>query len=491
MTAARYWRVVGIRAYGGGEIEITAARLADAAGVPVVESAVLTCTGIVAGGSLSNLSDADLTTGARFDTSSNGFALGWDFGAGVTVSVSNLLIGASDLIEDFVSEYTLQYSDTGVDWVTLRNVGRILWPGANTLNALGVGDAFYDNTSLLLHADGLHGSTVVTDSSVSPKTMTAKGNAALSTVYAAFGGASLRMTGAVGDGVYSPYNAAFDFGTGDFCIEFSLRLSSWGLEGIFGLYYTHVIGCREQLLTTGWAVWLTGTSSGRSAIQMRIGGVDTSFSYTWPLGSFVKVKLYRVGTTVYCVVDDTLIGTATNSASGDGSQMLTIGYHRDTTRGDTFVLDGYIDEIRVTKGVSRDSESAVSEPFPDGLSGDVVVPVPVFALARVDASTTLGADVGDAEVLQPQPSVAIDHEDGGGLAIVGTVKEASLPVNHPLARRVRLINELDGRVVRETWSDTAGDYSFSGIRGGRKYSVISYDHLHNYRAVIADNQEAA
>ena len=71
--------------------------------------------------------------------------------------------------------------------------------------------------------------------------------------------------------------------------------------------------------------------------------------------------------------------------------------------------------------------------------------------------------------------------------IVGTVKEKASPVNAPLRRKVRLFHEFSGRFIRETWSNDAGDYEFAGIDPTRRYTVVSYDYLQNYRAVIADN----
>lgn len=63
-----------------------------------------------------------------------------------------------------------------------------------------------------------------------------------------------------------------------------------------------------------------------------------------------------------------------------------------------------------------------------------------------------------------------------------------MPTNTPLRRRVILLNHIDKRVIRETWSDqTTGVYAFIGIAMGRKYDVISYDHTGAYRGVVADN----
>lgn len=77
--------------------------------------------------------------------------------------------------------------------------------------------------------------------------------------------------------------------------------------------------------------------------------------------------------------------------------------------------------------------------------------------------------------------------DGDGF-ISGTVKRDADPVDIPLKRRVRLHREHDGLPVRETWSDpVTGAYSFPQISRDFVYTVVAYDYEHNYRAVIADN----
>lgn len=72
--------------------------------------------------------------------------------------------------------------------------------------------------------------------------------------------------------------------------------------------------------------------------------------------------------------------------------------------------------------------------------------------------------------------------------IRGTVKRKDTPANAPLRRRVRLIRERDGLKMRETWSDAAtGAYQFDYIDELQRWTVITYDHEHNYRAEVADN----
>ena len=78
---------------------------------------------------------------------------------------------------------------------------------------------------------------------------------------------------------------------------------------------------------------------------------------------------------------------------------------------------------------------------------------------------------------------------GQGIGRVrGTVKRKDQPANVPLKRRVRLVRERDGLVLREAWSDAVtGEYDFQYIDELQTWTVIAYDHEHNFRSVIADN----
>ncbi len=87
-----------------------------------------------------------------------------------------------------------------------------------------------------------------------------------------------------------------------------------------------------------------------------------------------------------------------------------------------------------------------------------------------------------------QPAILRDLYFGGFGRITGTVAEKSTPANTPLRRRVVLTDDRSRMAIRETWSDaTTGEYTFNGIRPDCRYTVTSFDHSGQYRAVIADN----
>lgn len=70
--------------------------------------------------------------------------------------------------------------------------------------------------------------------------------------------------------------------------------------------------------------------------------------------------------------------------------------------------------------------------------------------------------------------------------ILGTVKEAHLPSDIPLSRRVRLHRKSDGMLIDETWSNATGNYAFTNI-AIQKYYVVAFDHTDTYNAVIKDS----
>lgn len=65
----------------------------------------------------------------------------------------------------------------------------------------------------------------------------------------------------------------------------------------------------------------------------------------------------------------------------------------------------------------------------------------------------------------------------------GTVKKDGTP-DVPVRRRVRLVDQVTGRFIRETWSDAVtGAYVFNYIAPG-VYTVYALDHTGEYGGTI-------
>lgn len=117
------------------------------------------------------------------------------------------------------------------------------------------------------------------------------------------------------------------------------------------------------------------------------------------------------------------------------------------------------------------------------LPGVVTVPLDINTLVK----SPLKLELAITKDVKPVIKFYYDPDEGN-FRIVGTVKSKGVVSNYPLRRKVQLIEEKSGRVIREVWSDqTTGEYSFNNIMGGRPYSVVAYDYLGMFKAVIADN----
>lgn len=106
-------------------------------------------------------------------------------------------------------------------------------------------------------------------------------------------------------------------------------------------------------------------------------------------------------------------------------------------------------------------------------------------------ATYLVKSVAQVVVCGPESGATPDFVTGmlgqGIGRVHGTVAQKNDPANVPLRRKVWLLRQRDGIKIRETWSDaTTGVYDFRYIDELQLWTVISFDHTGDKRAVIAD-----
>lgn len=178
------------------------------------------------------------------------------------------------------------------------------------------------------------------------------------------------------------------------------------------------------------------------------------------------------------VASSSSVASGTPSSSSNGDFVVGgAGY------SDTLPLDGYVDEIRCVFG----HELYTADFTPPTAPYDDIPLLDGVAKTATVFSKPLGSFATTPKRYAPFVKVK-DTYFGGRGQIIATVKEKNTPVNTPLRRKVWLIRERDAQIVRETWSNAAtGAYAFTNIDETEKYTVVSYDYLNNYRAVIADN----
>ena len=115
---------------------------------------------------------------------------------------------------------------------------------------------------------------------------------------------------------------------------------------------------------------------------------------------------------------------------------------------------------------------------------EISVPVVLLTL-QVAPSAGAAAPYSGPKLLALQKSG--DYIHGGKGVITGTVEEKAIP-NLPLRRKVRLHRDVDGLMVRETWSQPDGSFEFKEISGRWEYDVIAWDHEFQDFSTVANNQ---
>jgi hypothetical protein len=174
------------------------------------------------------------------------------------------------------------------------------------------------------------------------------GNAQISTSVKKYGTGSMYFDG-TGDGLYRPSSDLFNFGSGSFTIEFWMYLSSkTGYQTLVSYGYS-------PQATTGWLVQ-TGNGDGKPVFYKittsTATAVATDAGSTVNTGQWYHIAIVKNGSTTTIYRDGTSVGSGsdTNTYSVTGNFYIGGG---SGTGFDNFYLNGYIDDLRITKGVAR------------------------------------------------------------------------------------------------------------------------------------------
>ena len=218
-------------------------------------------------------------------------------------------------------------------------------------------DPNFSSVSLLLHCDGTNGSTSFPDSSSNMLTVTANGDAQVTTTNPKFGTGAALFDG--NDTLTVADTAVLDFGTGDFTIEmFARQTSATGFQTVYDKGYTETTGLLMQ----------TGNGDGRIIVYVNGTPLITA-STAISTSDYTYVALKRDGTTLSLWIDGTQEGSVTSSQDLDNAFTLGLGAAAGGATGGVNLGDagfnGRLDEIRITKGVARDVSSIPEYPFPD------------------------------------------------------------------------------------------------------------------------------
>lgn len=519
MALARYWRLVGLESYGGGQLDLSELQLYAGStrydsGITWVSSHAPTS------GSMSQLNDSDTGTVVSWGavTMTCPVILSIDLGTAQAIDRVDVGSGSAGKLNSLV-RYILQSSTDNLTWSTEHEARGVNYPGANSVVSIAGFDASYAATNFLLRANGISG---LIDESSLGQVATNFGVTA-STAVARIGTTSLKFVAANSTRLQyaNPSNVPWDFsGTGPWTFE------TW-------IYPTSVVsGVTIAARTTfgtnfDWALGFGTVSGSTASFTVYTNATNTILANITvtapPVGQWSHICLERVGgtTTWYHngVSQASWAGAYTN-----GGGPVSIGCVNYNNPGGFF--DGYIGGMRFTRGVARyngaftpandlgsPAVSFANLPVPMAspnlttsnvfyslpplsiFSPDSVTPVPLYSMAPVTISSSESATLGTGAVFAMPSTTAknvptmplISFYTGNG-QIDGTVADYNAGGNIFRYRRVRLIDEKTGIVIGEEFSDpVTGAYAFPYLDMTRKYTVLSYDHTHSFNAVIADN----
>jgi hypothetical protein len=217
----------------------------------------------------------------------------------------------------------------------------------------GVPDPNFSSVSLLLHGDGTNGSTTITDSSPSPKTVTAVGNAQVSTAQSKYGGASIAFDG-TGDYLELATTTDFAF-SGDFTVESWVYFSTapTGVNAAWVIDFR--IGSTNHLVA--------GIYSSSPKIICGLNALSSIGTTTLTASTWHHLAWVRSGSTITSYVNGVSDGTFSTSYSQPATALVIGSRYTKVTE----FLNGYIDELRITKGVARYTANFTppTAPFPN------------------------------------------------------------------------------------------------------------------------------
>lgn len=175
--------------------------------------------------------------------------------------------------------------------------------------------------------------------------------AALSTVQKRFGSQSLLLDG-TGDSLMVDASTDFVFGTGDFTLEAWIYRSPTNLNST----YDSIFDFRNSSTVDG--IWFAIGTDGLLFYQNGLTFKKAAGTTQVPASQWVHVYLYRTSgvvtigwnTTAYLTPVSSTITDTNNYNTNTGNPLYIGGY---LNSNGTQAFNGYIDEVRVSKGVSR------------------------------------------------------------------------------------------------------------------------------------------
>jgi hypothetical protein len=247
--------------------------------------------------------------------------------------------------------YTCDGSKSGSLQLTSHFLTCVCRPGAGWVftkdgvsNCFWTGDPNFGSVVSLLHFEGTHNSTPVTDV-VSGNSWTNSGAARISTVDKKFGTSSMYFDGTNSTAISAADSENWNFGAGDFTIEMWIKWSgelpgAYGVTSLFGQNPGASSNVRFQITNT----------TGRVAITAVNDSAVSSADNALPINQWAHVAVERFGNSLKVYINGvSVISTTLSGSLPNMAYPWEIGNEEGVGVG----YKGYLDEYRVTKGLAR------------------------------------------------------------------------------------------------------------------------------------------
>lgn len=203
------------------------------------------------------------------------------------------------------------------------------------------GDPFRSFRTLILHGNGINGSTNFVDSSPSPASITATGSAAISTAQSRFGGASISFIQTPIGSLSFTESARLSF-PGDFNVE------TWVFFPSAPSVYAAIFEARTGNKAEPYALGFRNVS-GSIVPELYTGALTFQATAGIAVNTWNHVAWVRSGSTMTTYVNKIPAGTVTLSGNlAPSNSTITIGRLPADNINATF----FIDELIVTKGIA-------------------------------------------------------------------------------------------------------------------------------------------
>ena len=242
-----------------------------------------------------------------------------------------------------------------------------------------------DTDSVLI----LHGDLTIEDASASAQTVTANGDADTTISKYKFGGGSIEFDGA-DDYLTVADTADLDFGSGDFTIDAWVYFNT--------VSHPHTV-ISDYVGGTGWIFIINANDGDMRLYSSSVSSVYSETEFlpnTWYHVAVVRdgsgIKFFKDG------VQQGITHTASATYNGGGSDAV-VGVYADTS-----YFDGYMDELRVVKGVAEWTEDFDVPTSAYGSNGTITS---IYEISQPYDAT----EIQDVQYAQTADVMYLAHED--------------------------------------------------------------------------------